>query len=103
MQFNKPTSSNIVDDVSPDAVERRMAELRAGFDHLPLGDVILHMTGEDLQLYQDQLAQIDRRLLRTAEDHIGSPRRRLLTRGHRLATGRSDDDVGDAVAIHIRR
>jgi len=33
-----------------------MAELRAGFDHLPLGDVIRHLTGVDLQLYQDQLA-----------------------------------------------
>ena len=31
-------------------------ELRAGFDHLPLGDVIRHLTGEDLPLYQDQLA-----------------------------------------------
>ena len=33
-----------------------MAELRAGFDHLPLGDVIRHVTGEDLPLYHDQLA-----------------------------------------------
>jgi putative CocE/NonD family hydrolase len=33
-----------------------MTELRAGFDHLPLGDVIRLMTGEDLPLYQDQLA-----------------------------------------------
>ena len=56
VNFNKPTSGNIVDDVTPEAVERRMTELRAGFDHLPLGDVIRHMTGEDLQLYQDQLA-----------------------------------------------
>jgi putative CocE/NonD family hydrolase len=37
VHFNKPTSGNIVDDVTPEAVERRMAELRAGFDHLPLG------------------------------------------------------------------
>jgi putative CocE/NonD family hydrolase len=56
VSFNQPTSGNIVDDVTPEAVERRMAELRAGFDHLPLGDVIRHMTGEDLPLYQDQLA-----------------------------------------------
>ena len=33
-----------------------MAELRAGFDHLPLGDVIRHLTGEDLPLFHDQLA-----------------------------------------------
>ena len=56
VHFNKPTSGNIVDDVTPEAVERRMTELRAGFDHLPLGDVIRHLTGEDLPLYHDQLA-----------------------------------------------
>src|SRR3954452_124195 len=56
VHFNKPSSGNIVDDVTPEAVERRMAELRAGFDHLPLGDVIRHLTGEDLPLYHDQLA-----------------------------------------------
>ncbi len=33
-----------------------MAELKAGFDHLPLGEVINRLTGVDLQLYQDQLA-----------------------------------------------
>jgi putative CocE/NonD family hydrolase len=60
VHFNKPTTGNIVDDVTPEAVERRMAELRAGFDHLPLGDVIRHLTGEDLQLYQDQLAHSGR-------------------------------------------
>ena len=32
-----------------------MAELKAGFDHLPLGEVILRLTGVDLQLYHDQL------------------------------------------------
>jgi uncharacterized protein len=56
VMFNKPTDKPIVDDITPEAVERRMNELRAGFDHLPLGDVIRHLTGEDLPLYQDQLA-----------------------------------------------
>ena len=56
VQFNKPTSTGIVDDITPEAIERRMAELHAGFDHLPLGDVIRHVTGEDLPLYHDQLA-----------------------------------------------
>ncbi len=55
VQFNKPQSEGIVSDVSPEAVERRMAELRAAFDHLPLGDVIRHVTGEELALYDDQL------------------------------------------------
>jgi uncharacterized protein len=56
VRFNKPQDSGIVDDVTPEAVERRMAELRDAFDHLPLGDVIRHVTGEDLQLFHDQLA-----------------------------------------------
>ncbi len=54
-QFNKPPNANTIADVSPEAIQRRMAELRAGFDHLPLGDVIHHLTGVDLQLYRDQL------------------------------------------------
>jgi len=56
VMFNKPQTTAIVDDVTPEAVERRMEELRAAFDHLPLGDVIRHLTGEDLPLFQEQLA-----------------------------------------------
>jgi putative CocE/NonD family hydrolase len=56
LQFNKPNNAGVVSDVSPEAVERRMAELRAAFLHLPLGDVLRHVTGEDLPLYQEQLA-----------------------------------------------
>ncbi len=55
VQFNRPNNVGIVNDVSAEAVDARMAELRAGFDHLPLGDVIRHVTGEDLALFQDQL------------------------------------------------
>jgi putative CocE/NonD family hydrolase len=55
-QFNKAPDANTITDVSPEAIERRMAALKAGFDHLPLGDVIRHLTGNDLGLYQDQLA-----------------------------------------------
>jgi putative CocE/NonD family hydrolase len=55
-QFNKPADTQALRDVSAEAIARRMAELKAAFDHLPLGDVIRHWAGEDLQLYQDQLA-----------------------------------------------
>jgi uncharacterized protein len=55
-QFNKPPNANTITDVSPEAIERRMAELREAFDYLPLGDVIRHLTGSDLELYDDQLA-----------------------------------------------
>jgi putative CocE/NonD family hydrolase len=52
-QFNKQPPA--ATDVSPEGIERRMAELRAGFDHLPLGEVIQELTGVDLALYRDQL------------------------------------------------
>jgi uncharacterized protein len=52
-QFNQPATAKM--DISPEGIERRMAELRAGFDHLPLGEVIEKLTGVDLQLYRDQL------------------------------------------------
>jgi putative CocE/NonD family hydrolase len=55
LQFNKPQKKSIVEDVSPEAVAKRMEELYAAFTHLPLGDVLRAVTGEDLPLYQDQL------------------------------------------------
>jgi len=55
VQFNKPDSEAIVPDISPEAISVRMRELRAAFDHLPLGDVIRKVTGEDLDLYRQQL------------------------------------------------
>lgn len=55
-QFNKQTGAVPTADVSPEGIERRMAALKAGFDHLPLGQVIHRLTGVDLQLYRDQLA-----------------------------------------------
>ncbi len=57
-QFNKPVDGNQLTDVSPEAIERRMAELKAAFDHLPLGEVIRVWTGEDLPLYQEQLSHV---------------------------------------------
>lgn len=55
LQFNRPQTRSIVEDVSAEAVAKRMDELRAAFDHLPLGDVLRHVTGEDLPLFQEQL------------------------------------------------
>jgi putative CocE/NonD family hydrolase len=54
-QFNKPKPTAVVEDVSPESIERQMTELREAFMHLPLGDVIRHVTGVDLPLYRDQL------------------------------------------------
>ena len=55
-QFNKQANAVPTTDISPEGIERRMAEMKAGFDHLPLGEVIHRLTGVDLQLYRDQLA-----------------------------------------------
>jgi uncharacterized protein len=55
-QFNKQANAVPTTDISPEGIERRMAEMKAGFDHLPLGDVIHRLTGVDLPLYRDQLA-----------------------------------------------
>ena len=51
-QFNKQAFAV---DVSAEGIERRMAGLRAGFDHLPLGEVVHKLTGVHLELYRDQL------------------------------------------------
>jgi putative CocE/NonD family hydrolase len=59
VMFNQPGANAIVDEITPEAIEQRMNELRVVFDHLPLGDVIRHVTGVDLPLYQDQLLHSD--------------------------------------------
>jgi uncharacterized protein len=55
VNFNKP-QQRAVADLSPQAIARQMATLKAGFDHLPLGDAIKFLSGEDLPLFHDQLA-----------------------------------------------
>ena len=55
VNFNKPQSATDSEQLSADAIARRMAALRAGFDHLPLGDAITFLSGEDLPLYREQL------------------------------------------------
>jgi putative CocE/NonD family hydrolase len=56
VNFNKPQPTATTAELSDDAIARRMAALRAGFDHLPLGDAIKVLAGEDLPLYREQLA-----------------------------------------------
>ena len=50
VSFNKPQSRAAL-DTSPDAIAKRMAMLQDGFDHLPLGDAIKFLSGEDLPLF----------------------------------------------------
>ena len=80
VMFNKPTSSR--DRRRHHARSGRAPHDRAaapGFDHLPLGDVIRHLTGEDLPLYHDQLAHGGR------DDPFWAA---VDFRGHARATGR---------------
>ena len=60
-QFNQPSDSHASTEVSPEAIEKRMAALRAGFDHLPLTDALRVVTGVDLPLWQEQLSHADLR------------------------------------------
>jgi uncharacterized protein len=55
VRFNKPPSASTLTEINPESIARYIAELRAAFDHLPLGEVIQHMTGDDLALFHDQL------------------------------------------------
>ena len=58
VNFNKPQAAATL-DTSPDAIAKRMETLQQGFDHLPLGDAIKFLSGEDLPLFTDQLAHGD--------------------------------------------
>ena len=55
VSFNKPGSGQ-PPDVSPEAIAAQMQRLHDGFRHLPLGGAIKFLTGEDLDLFDDQLA-----------------------------------------------
>ncbi len=55
VSFNRPGSGE-PPDVSPEAVAAQMQRLQDGFSHLPLGGAIRFLTGEDLPLFDDQLA-----------------------------------------------
>lgn len=54
-RFNQPDGNMEADDITPEAVDARMQQLRAVFDLLPLGDVIRTVTGVELPLYEQQL------------------------------------------------
>jgi putative CocE/NonD family hydrolase len=53
--FNKNKNTGSQTDTSPEGIQRLLAALRSAFNHLPLGEAIQQVTGEDLELYQQQL------------------------------------------------
>lgn len=56
MDFGKPNAVPVVTDVTPEAVAQRMEELRVAYAHLPVGDIIRFMKGEDYPFFLEQLA-----------------------------------------------
>jgi uncharacterized protein len=52
VSFNRARADT---DTSPEGIQRMVDVMRAGFDHLPLGEAIRTITGEDLELYQQQI------------------------------------------------
>jgi putative CocE/NonD family hydrolase len=55
MDFGKPDAVPVVTDVTPEAVAKRMEELRVAYAHLPVGDIIRFMKGEDYPFFLHQL------------------------------------------------
>ncbi len=55
-EFNNPRDPDEPVDMSPEALQRRVESLKAGVNHLPLGDAIREHTGVDLELWREQLA-----------------------------------------------
>ncbi|MFN8026609.1 MAG: CocE/NonD family hydrolase [Acidimicrobiia bacterium] len=56
MDFGKPDATPVVSDVTPEAIAERMEQLRVAYAHLPVGDIIRFMKGEDYPFFLEQLA-----------------------------------------------
>jgi putative CocE/NonD family hydrolase len=56
MDFGKPDAVPVVSDVTPEAIAKRMEQLRVAYAHLPVGDIIRFMKGEDYPFFLEQLA-----------------------------------------------
>ena len=55
MDFGKPDAEPVVTDVTPEAVAEKMAQLAAAFAHLPVGDIIRAMRGQEYPFFGEQL------------------------------------------------
>lgn len=56
MDFGNPDAVPVVSDVTPEAIAERMEQLREAYAHLPVGDIIRFMKGEDYPFFLEQLA-----------------------------------------------
>ena len=56
LNFLHPERGGFGMDIEPDAVERKQRMLAEAFNHLPVGDAILHVAGENHPLFEQQIA-----------------------------------------------
>lgn len=56
LNFLHPERGGFGMDIAPDAVERKQRQLAAAFEHLPVGDAIQHVAGENHPLFAQQIA-----------------------------------------------
>jgi putative CocE/NonD family hydrolase len=56
LAFLHPERGGFLQDITPEGIERQQRMLTTAFNHLPLGDALLHVAGENHPLYEQQLA-----------------------------------------------
>jgi putative CocE/NonD family hydrolase len=56
LNFIHPERGGFGMDIEPDAIARKQRMLAEAFDHLPVGDAILHVAGENHPLFAQQIA-----------------------------------------------
>ena len=56
LDFLHPERGGFGMDIAPDAVERKQRMFADAFHHLPVGDAILHVAGENHPLFEQQIA-----------------------------------------------
>ncbi len=56
LAFLHPERGGFAQDITPEGIERQQQMLTTAFNHLPLGDALLHVAGETHPLYEQQLA-----------------------------------------------
>ena len=56
LSFLHPERGGFVQDITPEAIEHQQQMLTTAFNHLPLGDALLHVAGENHPLFEQQLA-----------------------------------------------
>ncbi len=56
LAFLHPERGGFAQDITPEGIERQQQMLTTAYQHLPLGDALVHVAGENHPLYEQQLA-----------------------------------------------